>query len=378
MAEDSDTSAEKSQEPTQKRLDEAREEGETPRSRELNTAAVLIAGSASLLIFGGTLVRGLVGVMNHNLTVPRAAIFDTSAMLRYLDDSVLAGFIALLPIFGVLLLAAILGPLALGGWNFSLKAIAPKFNRMNPFSGLARMFGPKALLELLKAVAKVLVVAALALLVLALNADAILGIQHEAVRPGMQHTLSIIAWSALLISTAMILITAIDIPIQLHQHKQKLMMTLQQVKDEMKDTDGRPEVKQRIRQLQHQMAQNRMMGDVPKADVVITNPEHFAVALRYDQGQESAPVVLAKGADQLAFRIREVAMENEVPVITSPALARAIYFNTDIGSEIPGGLYVAVAQVLAYIFQLNQYAQGKSLKPVLTEHLDIPEDLRHD
>jgi flagellar biosynthesis protein FlhB len=378
MAEDKDSSAEKSQEPTQKRLDKASEDGDTVRSKELNTTAILLAGSGALLLFGGVLVNGLSGIMNHNFVLEREMIFDTGAMLRHLDASVMQGFRSLLPVFGVLLFAAIAGPILLGGWNFAMKAVAPKMSRMNPLSGLGRMFGPKALMELFKAVAKVGVVASIALIIMALNADRILAIRQEPTLAAMAHMLNILGWSVLAMSCAMIIITMVDIPFQIHQHKQKLRMTLQQVKDEMKDTDGRPEVKQRIRQLQYQMAQNRMLGEVGKADVIITNPEHYAVALRYDQAQEGAPVLLAKGADQIALKIREIGSLNNVPIVSSPALARAIYFNTELNEEIPGGLYMAVAQILAYVFQLRQFHARRGRRPSLPDDLEIPEDLRHD
>ncbi|MDP1932003.1 MAG: flagellar biosynthesis protein FlhB [Gammaproteobacteria bacterium] len=378
MAEDKDSSAEKSQEPTQKRREDARGEGNIARSRELNTMAILLGGAAAIIAFGGIIVEALRGIMRYNFVLDRTLLFDTSAMLRQLDDSVFAGFISLLPVFAVLLLLAFLAPIALGGWNFSVKAIMPKASRMNPLKGLARMFGAKALVELAKAIAKVVFVAALSMLVLYINTDNLLGMQHEPTLAAMAHALNVLAWSVLWISCAMIFITLIDIPIQIFDHTQKLRMTMQQVKDEMKDTDGRPEVKQRIRQLQYQMAQNRMMSDVQEADVIITNPEHYAVALRYDQSREAAPVMLAKGADLVAQKIREIAQEHRIPIVSSPALARAIYFNTKIGEEIPGGLYVAVAQVLAYLHQLKLYARGRAKKPVLTANPDIPEELQHD
>lgn len=194
----------------------------------------------------------------------------------------------------------------------------------------------------------------------------------------MRHGITLVGWAFLFMAAAMIFITAIDIPIQMFQHSQKLRMTLQQVKDEMKDSDGRPEIKQKIRQLQQQMASNRMMQDVPMADVVITNPEHYSVALRYDQSIDAAPIVLAKGADLVALKIREIATENEIPIVSAPPLARAVYFNTDIGGEIPSGLYLAVAQVLAYIYQLRQWARGQIKKPKLDTKFDIPAELRHD
>lgn len=379
MADDKDSSAEKSQEPTQKRMDSAREDGNIARSKELNTTAILLGGTAAVIAFGGGLALALGGIMEHNFVLDRAAFFDTNAMLQQLGDSVMAGFTALLPVFAVLLLLAFLAPIALGGWNFSIKSIAPKASRMSPLSGLGRMFGPNAVIELFKAIAKVLVVGSLALLILYINTDAILSTQHESVQPAMVHSVGLIAWSVLWMSCAMILISMVDIPIQIYQHAQKLRMTMQQVKDEMKDTEGRPEVKQRIRQLQYQMSQNRMIADVPEADVIITNPEHYAVALRYDQSKEEAPIMLAKGADFVAQKIREIAQEHQIPIVSSPALARAIFFNTKVGEEIPGGLYIAVAQVLAYLHQLKQFARGRVKKrPVLNANPAIPDELWHD
>tara|TARA_R110002167_G_scaffold4255_2_gene19936 strand:+ start:16350 stop:17489 length:1140 start_codon:yes stop_codon:yes gene_type:complete len=379
MADDKDSSAEKSQEPTQKRLDSAREDGNIARSKELNTTAILLGGTAAVIAFGGILASGLARIMEYNFTLDRAAFFDTAAMLEQLGDSVITGFTSLLPVFAVLLLLAFLAPIALGGWNFSLKSIAPKASRMSPLAGIGRMFGPNAIIELFKAIAKVVVVASLALLVLYINTGAILSIQHESVLPAISESVGLIGWSVLWMSCAMILISLVDIPIQIFQHAQKLKMTMQQVKDEMKDTEGRPEVKQRIRQLQYQMSQNRMMGDVPEADVIITNPEHYAVALRYDQSKEDAPIMLAKGADFVAQKIREIAQEHDIPIVSSPALARAIFFNTKVGEEIPGGLYIAVAQVLAYLHQLKQFAKGRVKKrPILRSDVAIPDELRHD
>ncbi len=379
MAEDKDSSAEKSQEPTQKRLDSAREEGNIARSKELNTTAILLGGTGAMIAFGGGVALSLTQIMESNFVLERAILFDPSAMLAHLGSSFMTGFTALLPVFGVLLLLAFLAPIALGGWNFSIKSVAPKANRMNPMSGLGRMFGSNAVVELFKAIGKVLVVASLALLILYINTNSILGVQHQSVLPAMSESVELIVWSVLWMSCAMILISMIDIPFQIHQHTQKLRMTMQQVKDEMKDSEGRPEVKQRIRQLQYEMSQNRMMGDVPEADVIITNPEHYAVALRYDQSKEDAPVMLAKGADFVAQKIREIAQQHDIPIVSSPPLARAIFFNTKVGEEIPDGLYIAVAQVLAYLHQLKQFAAGRLRKrPVLASELTIPDELRHD
>lgn len=373
-----DSSAEKTQEPTPKRLEKAREEGDTVRSKELNTMAILIAGSAALLMFGGFMIQALAGLMGHNFVLAREQVFDTSAMLSHLNVSAMQGLRSLLPVFGVLLVAALLGPIGLGGWNLSMKAVMPKASRMNPMSGLKRMFGPKALMELAKAAAKVLVVAGFALVIMAFNWQRILGIMAEPLLPAMGHSLIILGWSVLAMSCAMVLITIVDIPFQIQSHTQKLRMTFQQVKDEMKDTEGKPEVKQRIRQLQYQMTQNRMLSNLPEADVIVTNPQHYAVALKYQQGGSAAPVMIGKGIDFMALRIREVAKEHSIPIVESPVLARAIYYNTDLDEEIPEGLYKAVAQVLAYVFQLRQYKRKGGRPPVLADNLSVPEDLQHD
>jgi flagellar biosynthesis protein FlhB len=378
MAEEQDSSAEKSQDPTPKRLEKAREEGDTVRSRELNTMAILLTGSAGMLLFGGMMANAMGGMMSQNLMLSRETIFDPGSMVAYLDVSVMAGMRLMLPLFGILLVAALLGPIGLGGWNFTFKAVAPKANRMDPWAGLKRMFGPKALMELAKAAAKVLVVAGIALLLFWVNMDRIMQISREDIGPAILHAMIIIGWSVLAMSCAMILITLVDIPFQMHSHVQKLRMTRQQVKDEMKDTEGKPEVKQRIRQLQYQMAQNQMMKALPTADVIITNPTHYSVALKYQQGSDGAPVMIAKGVDHLALRIREVARDASIPVVEAPVLARAIFYNTKLDEEIPEGLYKAVAQVLAYVFQLRQFSNGRGKRPVLPVDLPVPEELRHD
>jgi flagellar biosynthetic protein FlhB len=377
MAEGNDSSAEKSEEPTQKRLDKAREDGETVRSKELNTTAIMLAGASGLLLFGPSLAMNMVNIMTLNFSF-RVQSLDEAMMFSHLSDSIGQALLGCVPIFILLMAAAMLSPALLGGWNFSFKSISPKASRMNPMSGLGRMFGPKALIELAKAIAKVVVVGSIAALVLFIDMDAIRSLQRQPVLNAMTHAVTLLGWAFLLISAAMLLITAIDVPIQIYQHTQKLRMTLQQVKDEMKDSDGRPEIKQKIRQLQQQMANNRMMQEMPSADVVITNPDHYSVALRYDQGKDSAPVVVAKGLDFMAFKIREVASEYEIPIVSAPPLARAVYFNSEVGDEIPAGLYVAVAQVLAYIYQLRRWAKGQAKKPKLDGKYDIPIELQHD
>ena len=377
MAE-SESGADKSEEPTSKRLDESRKKGQIARSKELNTVAVTLTGTVALIIFGAYMGNALMDIMRGNFSLPRDVLMNEGSMALYLLASGKQALLAAQPFLIALLIASIAGPIALGGWLFSAEALQPKASRMNPLAGLKRMFSVQALVELLKALAKFLVILAVALVVLAADQDDLLAIANEPVEPAILHSLKVVGWSAFWLSCGLILIAAVDVPFQLWSHKQKLMMTKQEVRDEYKDTEGKPEVKGRIRQLQREMAERRMMQAVPQADVVITNPTHFAVALKYDPDKGSAPLLLAKGGDFLALKIREIAQEHQVMVLESPALARAVYYSTELDQEIPAGLYLAVAQVLAYVYQLRQYQAGKGKRPGPLPDLPIPPDLRRD
>ncbi|PKM31709.1 MAG: flagellar biosynthesis protein FlhB [Gammaproteobacteria bacterium HGW-Gammaproteobacteria-11] len=378
MAEQPDSGQEKTEEPTEKRLKESRDKGQVPRSKELNTLAVVMFAAVGLIMLGPAMVANLLNLMAFNFTLERQSLYATDSMGMHLLASVGIGLDVLAPLFIVLLIAAIGGPILLGGWLLSLKSMAPKFERMDPLAGLKRMFSLKALVELLKALAKFLVVLAMALLVLRLNQKELMALSNEALPDAIEHSAWILGQALLLLASSLILIAAVDIPFQLWDNKQKLLMTKQEIKDEYKDSEGKPEVKSRIRQLQREMAERRMMGEVPKADVVITNPTHFAVALKYDPLQAGAPVLVAKGADFVAQRIREVAAEHNVVVLESPPLARAVFYSTELEQQIPSGLYLAVAQVLAYVFQLRQYRAGQGKAPGPMPKPDIPEELRRD
>ncbi|MEQ5834360.1 flagellar biosynthesis protein FlhB [Marinobacter sp. NFXS9] len=377
MAEEDDNSQEKTEEATPRRLEKAREEGQTARSRELATMAVLLAGASGLLMFGSTLGASLERIMRYSFSFERMVAFDTNYMTTMLGAAAQDAAVALSPILLLLLVASIFGPIGIGGLLFSGKAIAPKLSRMDPLKGLKRMFSLRALIELVKAVAKVALVMVIALVILDQRTDDLLAIAEEAPIPAMEHVLWTLGWSFFLLSCATIIIAAIDVPFQIYDHQKKLRMTKQEVKDEFKDTEGKPEVKSKVRQLQREMAQRRMMQDVPTADVVITNPTHYAVALKYDQKKMAAPVVVAKGADQVAFKIMEIAREHKVDVLRTPPLTRAVYHNTDVGGEIPQGLYVAIAQVLAYLYQLRRYRRGQGQRPGMPD-FPIPSDLRRD
>ncbi|MDG1580321.1 flagellar biosynthesis protein FlhB [Pseudomonas sp. GOM6] len=377
MAE-SESGADKSEEPTSKRLEEARKKGQIARSKELNTLAVTFAGAAALLIFGAYMGDAMLGLMRGNFSLPREVLQDEGAMARQLLGSGMHALLALQPFLIVLLIASIIGPIALGGWLFSGEALLPKFSRMNPLQGLKRMFSAHALVELLKALAKFVIILMVALLVLKSDQDDLMAIANEPVESAILHAMWVTGWSLLWLACGLILIAAVDVPFQLWDTKQKLMMTKQEVRDEYKDSEGKPEVKSKIRQLQRQMAERRMMQQVPEADVVITNPTHFAVALKYDPAKGNAPVLLAKGGDFLALKIREIAQEHQVTLLESPGLARAVYYSTEVDQEIPAGLYLAVAQVLAYVYQLKQFRAGKGKRPGPLPDLPIPADLRRD
>lgn len=377
MAE-SESGAEKSEDPTEKRKQDSRKKGEIARSRELNTLAVVLAGTGGLLTFGGAIGQRVMQVMHKNFSLPRELLLDERYMaISLLQSAQMAGD-ALIPLFFVLLIAAIIGPVALGGWLFSMEALAPKFSRMNPVSGLKRMFSMKSIVELLKALGKFSIVLTVALFVLARARNELIQIAAEPLEMAIIHSMQVVGWSALWLACSLIIIAAVDIPFQIWDSKQKLKMTKQEVRDEYKDSEGKPEVKGRIRQLQREMAERRMMSAVPEADVIITNPTHFAVALKYDAENGQAPVLLAKGGDHTALKIREIAREHKIILLESPALARAVYYSTEVDQEIPAGLYLAVAQVLAYVYQLRQYHAGKAKKPSVLKDPEIPVDLRRD
>jgi len=375
MAEE-DSSQEKTEEATPRRLEKAREEGQIPRSRDLNTTAVLLAGTLGLVFFGGVLAEKMLLVLKMNFHVQREQLFDPQAMFALLGASFWQAFLGLIPLFGVLVLAAIAGPIALGGWLFSAKSLAPQFNRMDPLKGLARMFSLKSLVELVKGFGKVAVVVTAAYLLLKSMQSELLGLAGEGVEQGIAHSVILSLWAAVFLSASTLVIVLVDVPFQIWDHAKKLKMSRQDIKDEMKDSEGKPEVKSKIRQMQMQMAQSRMMAAVPEADVVITNPTHYSVALKYNPTTMNTPIVLAKGIDFAAMKIREIAREHKIEFVEAPVLARAVYHTTDVDAEIPAGLYVAVAQVLAYVFQLREYRRGRGDRPNYPRNLNIPNDMR--
>ncbi|MEX1201215.1 MAG: flagellar biosynthesis protein FlhB [Methylophaga sp.] len=374
-----DSAQEKTEEPSAKRLQEAREKGQVPRSQELNTVMVLLASAAAMFVVGEGLIQSLGDVMKLGMSFDRNDLFDVGAMLDSLWKGVEIMALDLLSFLVVTVIAALSAPALIGGWNFSAQAMGIKPEKLSPLKGLKRIFGPQGLVELGKALGKFLLVGFFGTVILWGLRDQLLTLGQQEVIPAMAELGYIVLWGFLAICASLILIVLIDVPFQKWNHARQLKMTKQEVKDEHKETDGSPEVKGRIRRMQIQLSQARMMQDVPKADVIITNPTHYAVALRYDQSKSGAPVMVAKGADLIAQQIRMVGQHNDVPQLSAPPLARAIFYNTEIGEEIPAGLYIAVAQVLAFVFQLRRYRNRGGNKPHLnTEDLPIPDEFRRD
>jgi flagellar biosynthetic protein FlhB len=373
MAENED-GQERTESATPKRIEEARRKGQIPRSRDLSAAAVLMTGGVGLSFMGAQIGGDLHGLMQRSLLLSREEALDTRYMLPALSQAAADGLMACVPVLGLIMLAALLAPLLLGGWSFSTEALVPQFNRLNPLEGLKRMFAVRNVIELGKALGKFGIVAVVAVLVLRNETGALLALGREPTNLAIAHAIQLSGNGLIWISSGLLLIAGIDVPYQLWQYAKQLKMTREEVRQEMKESEGSPEVKGRIRQLQQAAARQRMMQDVKKADVIVTNPTHFAVALRYDDKRMRAPIVVAKGADLIAARIREIAAENQVPIFEAPPLARVLYRNVDIGHEVPASLYVAVAQILSYIFQLRSARRGGApvpARPVVSVDEDV-------
>ncbi|KII77297.1 flagellar biosynthesis protein FlhB [Vibrio renipiscarius] len=369
---------ERTEDATPKRLQQAREKGQVARSKELASVSVLVIGAVSLMWFGEGLARALYDIMGRFFTLSREEIYDLPKLFDIVLGSASALMLPLFIILAVLFVAALVGAAGVGGVNFSIEAAMPKASKMNPLSGLKRMVGMQSWVELIKSILKVGLVSGMAFYLINAAKEDLFQLSLDVYPQNIFHALDILLNFVLLISCSLLIVVAIDIPFQIWQHANQLKMTKQEVKDEYKETEGKPEVKGRIRMLQREAAQRRMMAEVPQADVIITNPEHFSVALRYDQKNDRAPIVVAKGVDHMAMKIREVAREHNIYIVPAPPLARALYHSTELEQQIPDGLFTAVAQILAYVFQLKQYRKRGGQRPNLkTADLPIPPDLRH-
>jgi flagellar biosynthetic protein FlhB len=366
MAEEAESGGERTEEPSQRRLEEARKRGQVPRSRELTNFATMIGGSAALVASGGALTVRMSQMVRSGLSIDPQSLFDPSSMQGSLSSACTSALAVLLPIFGTVIGLVLLASVAMGGWNFSAEALVPDFTRLSPLAGVKRLFGLRGATELGKALLKCAVVGGVCAGIVSWTFRDVLALAHMEPRTAIGRGAGLMSWSFVWLCASLVLIAIIDVPLQLFQFKQGLRMTRQELRDEAKESDGRPETKQRIRRMQQTLARRRMMHKVPTADVVIVNPTHFAVALKYDPKKMRAPRVLAKGADLVAQNIRRIAEEHRVPIFESPKLARALYRSTDLNNEIPAGLYVAVAQVLSYIFRvraLNPTAAARMARP---------------
>lgn len=373
MAEGNDQ--EKTEAPSQQRLDKAREEGQVPQSRELATFVVLMTGGAVLWWMAQGLGQTLSGVVRSSMQFDPGIARDPSHVMAQLSDQFSTAALALAPFLALMVLATLAAPLLLRGWLFSTKAFMPDFKRMNPLTGIKRMFSSQSLVELVKSLAKVGLLGVIAGWLIWANLDAIFSLSLESPATAVQHMGDLIGKVFLLVSGAIIFIVVLDLPYQLWSYTSKLKMTKEELRQEAKESEGDPHIKARIRAQQREMARHRMMAAVPTADVVVTNPTHYAVALKYSEGKMGAPRVVAKGADAVAAHIRELAAENKVPLLEAPPLARALFRHTELGDEIPATLYAAVAEVLAYVFQLRHFQQVGGSYPQAPTALPVPSEL---
>jgi flagellar biosynthesis protein FlhB len=373
MADDSDL--ERTEPASQRRLEQAREEGHVPQSRELSAFLVLIAGAGGVWGMGSWLANQVGNLMRQGLRLDHRAAFDESAMAGVLVELGSGALLTLAPLFVVLILAAVAGPIVLGGRVFSAKAFAADLSRIDPIKGFGRIFSIQGFAELLKALAKAALICGIALWVMWHEHQALFNLLSQPLHAGLASFFGVVMFSTVLIVAGMALIAAADVPFQLWQYHSRLRMTKEEVRQEAKELEGDPQVKARIRSQQREMARRRMMAEVPKADVVVTNPTHFAVALKYEAARMSAPRVVAKGRGLLAQRIREIAGESGVPTLEAPPLARALYRHADLGEQVPAALYTAVAEVMAYVYQLHAFLHQGAPAPDVPDEIAVPPTL---
>ncbi|EJM98536.1 flagellar biosynthesis protein FlhB [Herbaspirillum sp. YR522] len=373
MAEDSDM--ERTEPATGKRLERAREQGDVPRSREMATCVLLLVGGFAVHAFSGPLVTSLNRLLASTFSFERAAAFDPAVLFEMLSGHLLQVIIAAIPLFFMMTLAAVASPLILGGWLFNGQSLMPKFSKLNPINGVTNMVSINSLVELVKAVLKTILVGSVAWMAIMGQMDAMMGLSVESLPMGTRHSVQLLWTAFITMVSALIFIAVLDVPYQIWNYGRKLRMTREEVKQEHKEAEGDPHIKGKIRAMQRAMARRRMMAEVPTADVVVTNPTHYAVALKYTEGKMGAPRVVAKGADDVAAKIRELARENKVPLLEAPPLARALHTHTEIGDEIPEALYTAVAEVLAYVFQLRTFGRYGGDRPEQPTALAVPAEL---
>jgi flagellar biosynthesis protein FlhB len=358
-----DNGQERTEQATPKRLQEARTKGQVPRSTELSMAAVCIAAAVAIYTLGRMAAGGFADLMRATLSLSPATAMSEDAIWPALTTAGARALWIIMPILGATFFAALAAPIAIGGWNFSGSALMPQFNRLNPVSGLGRVFSARGLMELGKGLAKVAVVGTIGWILLRGLTPQLMGLSSEPLINAISHSAELTGYSLLVLVCGLAVIAAFDVPYQLWQHAKDLRMTREEVREEYKESEGSPETRGRIREAQRALSRGRMLQEVPKADVIITNPTHFAVALRYDEKKMRAPIVVAKGTELVALKIREIATENNIPIVEAPPLARALFKSVDLGREVPAALYVTVAQVLTYVYQLRAARERGAAPP---------------
>jgi len=373
MAEDSDL--ERTEPASERRLEQARERGQVPRSAELSTFAVLMGASGALMVMGPELVSRLEAVMRAGFSLDRTAAFETSQMWERLIDSVYAALLGLAPLFLVVAVVAIAAPLLVSGWLFSTQALQPDFSKLDPLKGIVRLFSLRALVDLGKAVLKSLLIGGVAAWIIWDQRAEMISLLGESLDAALAHLVSMLNHTFLVVAGAFALIVAIDVPFQIWNFGRDLRMTRQEVREEAKEMEGNPQIKARVRSLQREQARRRMMAEVPKADVIVTNPTHYAVALRYRDDTMRAPRVVAKGSVLLAERIVELGRQAGVPLVSAPPLARALFTHAELGRDIPAPLYNAVAEVLAWVYQMRRAQDTGVAPPAPPVELNVPENM---
>ncbi|MEE9331365.1 MAG: flagellar biosynthesis protein FlhB [Methylophilaceae bacterium] len=373
MADGSDL--EKTEQATPKRLEKARKDGDVPRSRELGTVTLLLAAGLGMLMMGEHLSSALKTTLSSGLKFDRATAFDPVYLIMNISESIYTLLIAFSPFALLLMIVALGSPAFIGGWLFSGKALAPKFNRLNPIKGVTKLVSKNSAVELVKSILKAILVGGVSYMVMSSDMGPILSLSSLPVKTSIGEVSTLMQTGFLSIVSALIVIAAIDVPYQLYQHAHKLKMTKEEVRQETKELEGNPEIKARIRQQQREMAKRRMMSEIPNADVIVTNPTHYAVAIKYKEDDVGAPIIVAKGADVLALKIREIAAEHKIMTLESPKLARALFAHAELESEIPEALYSAVAEILAYVFQMRIFNDHGGLQPEIPSTLAVPEAL---
>lgn len=373
MSEESDV--EKTEDPTPHRRQKAREEGQIPRSKELTSLMMLLVGWLLLITGGENTVEQLMLMLHDGLTFDNLLARDVTFTVIRAGELLSMAMHTMLPLLGGLFLTALVSPACLGGLSLSGKSLKVDLTRLNPLSGIKRIMSMQMVSELFKSLLKVVLVGAASTLYLLRSKTHMIQLIYEPLPDAINDSGEMLSHCMLIVILTLLPLVGYDVFYQLMSNLKKLRMSRQEIRDEHKQHEGDPHVKGRIRQLQRAAAQQRMMADIPRADVIVNNPTHYSIALSYQEGGNRAPVMLAKGAGEIALRIREEAEKHRIPMLEAPPLARALYRHCEIGQEIPASLYAAVAEVLAWVYGMRSWRKGKGILPKKPENLPVPQAL---